>query len=177
MKADNIIEVERITYLKLCDLTGAEPDLKTIKFMPKQSKYLELAENCRYQKDFMKMYPLPVISTELQMTFQKIFDYIFFLKSRTFNDLTDKLMPVYFEQIIDGMVYELYFNEKLCRHQRDIIKYLGNLPDISSMMSDTQQLDTIRAVFKRLNDREHPVRINLFFMDSIPEIRSIKEPF
>lgn len=106
--------------------------------------------------------------------FKNLVDYIIFLKSQPLEDVTDKLMPIYFEQIIDGMVYELYLGELLREHGREIIKHLGELPEINEDMSDAQKMETIRDVFKRLNDREHPVRINLFYLDSIPEIRLIE---
>jgi hypothetical protein len=36
-------------------------------------------------------------------------------------------------------------------------------------------MEICQKVFDRLNDKEHPVRINLFYMNSIPEIRIIEE--
>lgn len=118
--------------------------------------------------------PIPLISSYEMSIFKNLVDYIIFLKSQPLEDVTDKLMPIYFEQIIDGMVYELYLGELLREHGREIIKHLGELPEINEDMSDAQKMETIRDVFKRLNDREHPVRINLFYLDSIPEIRLIE---
>lgn len=83
-------------------------------------------------------------------------------------------MPTYFEQIIDGMVYELYFPELIKKHKREIIQHLGELPEFTDKMSDEQKMKICKTVFNRLNEREHPVRVNLFYMNSIPEIRIIE---
>ena len=83
-------------------------------------------------------------------------------------------MPIYFEQIINGMVYELYFPELLKKHKREIIKYLGDLPAITENMNDGQRMNIVKKVFIRLNEKEHQVSINLFYMNSIPEIAIIE---
>ena len=41
-------------------------------------------------------------------------------------------------------------------------------------MSDNQKLEIINTVFNRLNEKNHPVRVNLFYMNSIPEIKIIE---
>ena len=83
-------------------------------------------------------------------------------------------MPIYFEQIIDGMIYDLYFPELLKKHNREIIKHLGELPEFTEGMSDEEKMKICKKVFDRLNDKEHLVRINLFYMNSIPEIAIIE---
>ncbi|HNF49978.1 MAG TPA: hypothetical protein PLF48_11385, partial [Chitinophagales bacterium] len=80
-----------------------------------------------------------------------------------------------------GTVYELYFPELIKKHKREIIQHLGELPRFTDKMSlpagkadDEQKMNICKTVFNRLNDREHPVRVNLFYMSSIPEIRIIE---
>jgi len=97
-----------------------------------------------------------------------------FLKSQDLVDVNGQLMPTYFEQVINGMVYELYFPELLKKHNREIIRHLGELPEFTDSMSDEQKMKICKKVFDRLNDKEHPVRINLFYMNSIPEIAIIE---
>ena len=109
-----------------------------------------------------------------QTSFEIIVGYILFLKKLDPIILTDKFIPTYFEQILDGMVYELYFPDLLKKHNREIIKHMGELPEIMDYMNDEQKLSIIMKVFNRLNETEHPVRRNLFFMNSIPEIAIIE---
>ncbi|MCX6325178.1 MAG: hypothetical protein NT144_00805, partial [Bacteroidia bacterium] len=126
----------------------------------------------KYPVDFLNTFPIPV-SVDLN-PLDQIVSYMLYLRIKEFSTLTDQLMSTYFEQIIDGMVYELYFPELLKKHNREIIKHLGELPELTDNMSDEQKMSIIRTVFNRLNEKEHPVRENLFYMNSIPEIAIIE---
>lgn len=119
--------------------------------------------------------PIKVIKKELQLPFINIADYIIFLKKHDFTEVDAQLIPTYFEQIIDGMVYELYFPELLKKHNREIIKHLGDLPEFTDGMSNEQKMKICKKVFDRLHDAAHPVRINLEKMkEEIPEIRIVE---
>jgi len=73
------------------------------------------------------------------------------------------------------MVYELYFPELLKKHKREIIRHLGELPEFTDGMGDEQKMKICKQVFDRLNDKEHPVSVNLEKMkEEIPEIRIIE---
>lgn len=65
------------------------------------SKGLQLA------KIYVEKIPIPKISKSEQKPFETLVDYILFLKEKE----EDK-QSFYFEQIIDGMVYELYFKKR-----------------------------------------------------------------
>jgi hypothetical protein len=83
-------------------------------------------------------------------------------------------MSNYFEQIIDGMVFELYFEELLKKENIEIIKYLNNLINISNT-PDKEKLKIIKETFDKLNNPKHPLKNNLLNLDKIPEIKVIKE--
>ena len=127
-------------------------------------------ETLQLFKDPLSEIPIKFPDRNLTEIFSLFADYILFLKSQSFNNLTDQLMPAYFEQIIDGMVYELYFPELLKKHNREIIKHLGELPKFTDKMDDEKKMNICKEVFNRLNEQEHLVRVNLFYMNSIPEI-------
>ena len=129
----------------------------------------------RWKKIYVEQLPIPQISKEAQKPFEILVDYILFLKTQDLEvkGIKYQLMPVYFEQIIDGMVYELYFEELLKKHDRDIIQHLGVLPEITEL-ADEEKISILFEVFTRLNNIKHKVRNNLFYMDSIPEIKIIK---
>jgi hypothetical protein len=107
--------------------------------------------------------------------FCTLVDYIIFIKSQSLENLSNKLMSNYFEQIINGMVYELYFPELLQKYDCEIIKYLGELPEFTESMNDEEKMKICQKVYDRLNDAAHPVRIHLEKMKKeIPEIRIIE---
>jgi len=155
-----------------------------------ETKYLLALLNSKvlsfYFKSYGKLmdyryeyYPGPVGRLRIknstkQKSYSTIVDYILYLKTQDLKDASDQLMPTYFEQIIDGMVYELYFPELVKKHKREIIQHLGELPEFTDKMSEEQKMKMCKTVFNRLNDREHPVRVNLFYMSSIPEIAIIE---
>ena len=56
-----------------------------------------------------------------------------------------------------------------------VVKKLSELPEFTNKMSDEQKMNICKTVFNRLNDREHPVRVNLEKMkEEIKEIRIIE---
>lgn len=118
--------------------------------------------------------PIPNITELLKENFSSITNYILYLKSQEISEISNQLISAYFEQIIDGMVYELYFPELLNQHNRTIIEHLGELPEITNEMTNDQKMAIINKVFNRLDDKNHPLRVNLFYMNSIPEIKIIE---
>ena len=125
-----------------------------------------------YKTQFIQTYP--IVFPNNKGPFDSLVSYVLFLKDYSLFEVSDQLRPAYFEQILDGMVFELYFPELLKRHNREIIKHLGELHEFTAGMSDEQKMKICKKVFERLNDKEHPVRINLFYMNSIPEIAIIE---
>lgn len=119
-----------------------------------------------YPGTFQKM----VVPLNTKKSIGILTDYIIFQKSLP----TDK-MSFYFEQLIDGMVYELYFENEIKQAGCDILKYLDALPEIKDEMPDEEKLKIITKVFNKLYDKESPVRKNLFFMDSVEEVAIIKK--
>ncbi|KAA6315280.1 Type IIS restriction enzyme Eco57I [termite gut metagenome] len=56
----------------------------------------------------------------------------------------------FFEQIINSIIYELYFSEKIHAAQKGVIEYLQDLKPIDDSMTDEQKLAIINSEFKRL---------------------------
>ena len=100
----------------------------------------------------------------------KIVDYFLFLKKQT---SLSTVYANYFSQIIQGMVYELYFEEAVTAAKRNIIPHTQQLPDINTLSSDEEKLAVLTNLFEVLYHRDHPIRNAVFFMDSIPEIQII----
>lgn len=132
-------------------------------------------QGVNFNTEMINNLPIPNISIAVNSYFIILSKYLIFLLTKNLNNVFDQLMPTYFEQIIDGMVYELYFPELLKKHNCEIIKHLGDLPEFTDGMSDEQKMKICKKVFERLHDAAHPVRINLEKMkEEIPEIRIIE---
>jgi len=124
----------------------------------------------RYKKVFLQN--LPVIKSTGQVTslLELLVDYVQTTKVKKQN-----LQSAFFEQLIDALVYELYFSEELKRAGKEIQKHLGDVNPISEHMTDTEKLAIIQSEFDRLYDPNHPVRNNMETLDSVDEVRIIRE--
>ena len=124
----------------------------------------------RYTKQYVEQVPIPQISKDAQLPFEVVADYVLNAKR-----LCSDLIFSFWEQLLDAMVFELYFEEELLSANKLIISNLGNLQPLTDYMSDEKKLALIQKEFERLYDPNHPVRNNLETVDSIEEVRIIKE--
>jgi len=76
---------------------------------------------------------------------------------------------------LNGIIYELYFPTELKSANKEILKHLCDLKPITDSMSEEEKLAVIQSEFERFYDPNHPVRNNLETLDSIEEVRIIKE--
>ena len=133
-----------------------------------------------YKPMFIERLPIPKISADKHDIIATIVDYIIYLKKQPSTDgknlvhARDYIMVKYFEQIIDGLVYELYLTDELHRAGKYFFKTLldEHLPPVKEISSD--KMSVLRSTFEHLFDRKHPVRKNLFFLDSLETIRIIE---
>lgn len=86
-----------------------------------------------------------------------------------------KLQSAYFEQLIDGLVYELYFPDEIKAAGKELLPHLGELTPIADQMTAEEKLAVIQAEFDRLYDPSHPVRNRLETLDSVEVVRTIRE--
>ncbi len=97
-----------------------------------------------------------------------------YLEQISFQE-TNSLLKNFFFKLNDGLVYELYFPNEFKQAGKEIIEHLGDLKPITDEMSDEEKLAVIQSEFERLYDPNHPVRFALETLDSIEEVRIIKE--
>ena len=148
-------------------------------FYSQVSKQLRAGE-LEARDSYIKQIPVPDINATQKNLVRKFVDYLIYLqKQPTTNskDLAhahDFAVLKYFEWIINGLVYEFYMPDVLQSADRDIFKHLiaEQLPEIDEIQGD--KMSVFRSLYERLHDREHPVRINLFFQDSLRPIRIIE---
>lgn len=81
----------------------------------------------------------------------------------------------FFQEIADSVVFELYFPEEIKSAGKEILKHLGNLKPIADNMGEEKKLAIIQSEFERLYDPNHPVRFAIETLDSVEEVRIIKE--
>ncbi len=129
---------------------------------------------------YMQEIPIPDLTSTQKAVIGKIVDYLIYLQGqpttsgRDLAHARDAVMLGYFERIIDGLVYESYLREELHQGEKQFFKPLldERLPHLEEIRGD--KMSALQEIFERLYERTHPVRRNLFFLDSVKPIRIIE---
>jgi hypothetical protein len=124
----------------------------------------------RYKKVFLQNLPVVRPNGLAALALEALVDHI-----QTARLKEQKLQSTYFEQLIDGLVYELYFPDEIKAAGKEILPHLGELNPITDDMSEAEKLAVIQREFDRLYDPRHPVRNHLETLDSVAVVRTIRE--
>jgi hypothetical protein len=135
-----------------------------------------------YQLDKEPLLDIPVYKSDenQQQLVSRLVDYILFIKQQPFYTSADldfaeeRLMSNFFENLIDALVYELYFPEELHEAKKQFMSLVvqENLPDLDVIEGD--KVSALKQIVRRLTDKNHPLYNNLFFLDSVPVVRIIE---
>jgi len=107
-----------------------------------------------------------------QKTVSNLVDYLLeWNKHKEKNTIEAK----FFESVLDTIVFQLFLEEEIKSAGKEILKHLGDLKPITDDMSEEKKLAIIQSEFERLYDPNHPVRFAIETMDSVEEVRIIKE--
>ncbi|MCY4552507.1 MAG: tetratricopeptide repeat protein [Candidatus Poribacteria bacterium] len=129
---------------------------------------------------YVSQIPIPDMEPDQKALIHKIVEYILYLKkqptvnSKDLKHARDAVMVGYFDRIIDGMVYESYLPDELHKGSKHFFQPLldEQLPQLEEIQGD--KMSAFRDIFEHLHERTYPIRINLFFLDSIKPIRIIE---
>lgn len=124
----------------------------------------------RYFKQYVEMLPIIEYQEGVAPSLETLVDYTQFAKS---HQLT--LQSTFFEQLIDGIVYELYFPDELQAANKQILPHIGELKPIDDDMDTAQKKAVIQQEFERLYDPRHPVRNNLETLDSVEVVKIVRD--
>ena len=160
-----VITGDSIKYLTAC----LNSKLLTIVFRKFYAGGDLRGDTFRYKKEFLNHLPVPDISKELQLPFEIFIDYIQFLYEVDKNDL-----GIYFEKMIDAMVYELYFSEEIKKVKGEVLCYLNDLPVMKKGWSTKKKSEIIETVYEELSNEKHPISIAIERQKKVKEVRIIE---
>lgn len=126
----------------------------------------------RLKKVFFQKIPVKPIDASMELPYVRIVEYLTALKQLDLSDISDRMLPVYFEQIANGLIYEYYFEEAFASADFALHKHLRALPALEHTGDILAQM---RLVFKELYQQTHPVRYALYHMSSIPQVNLIAQ--
>lgn len=165
MMAFNIIRSNRISLKYLTAIFNSS----VIAFWLKNKGKMQ---GNNYQIDKEPLLEIPIRKIENTKPFEILVDYIIHLNKNSL-DKEKQLMINYFDNILDAITYEVYFEDEIKKANKVTIKHLNTLIDLDS--ENKQNEEIVKNAFKLLYSKDHPVRNNLFYLDSIEEVRIIKE--
>jgi hypothetical protein len=98
-----------------------------------------------------------------------------FATNPTVQTTRDPLMVAYWERVLNGLVYELYFPEELHAVGLRLFDLVASadLPDVTAL-PEADRLPCLRQKFEELHDGAHPLRIALDKLQTLDTVRIIE---
>lgn len=124
------------------------------------------------RKVFFDKIPVKQITDEQEIPFAKMVDYLVALKKENSQEPTDQFMFIYFEQIANALVYELYFKEAFAKESFEVASYVAKLPEIDKESKEPVILQ-IRKAYIKAHEQGKPIRNAVEGMTTIPQINLI----
>ena len=161
----------------LCGLLNS----RVVEWFYSQTSNQLTGDYLRARSRYIQQIPVPDLTSTQKAQIGKIVDYLIYLQgqpttnSRDLAHARDAVMLGYFERIIDGLVYDSYLPEALHQGKKQFFKPLldERLPQLEEIQND--KMAALREIFERLYERTHPIRRNLFFLNSVKPIRIIED--
>jgi len=132
-----------------------------------------------FKTEYLKPFPVAEAIPKQERIIENLVNYVLTLKAlpapaNSEQKVDRRLMVAYFEQLIDGLVYELYFPEEFNDAGKSLFKLLppSELPAMEELKEAPEH--AIQDIFRKLYDIQHPVRQMVFFLDTIEAVRVIE---
>lgn len=123
-------------------------------------------------KVFFDKVPVKQITELQEIPFAKVVDYLVELKKENSQEPTDQFMFIYFEQIANALVYELYFKEAFAKESLEVANYVAQLPEIDKKSKEAVILQ-IRKAYIKAHEQGSPIRNAVEGITTIPQINLI----
>ena len=122
----------------------------------------------RYTGQYVGLIRIPESSKSVQKCFEILVDYILFLKAQHSNDSHARMMPYFFEHVIDLAIYELFFPEDMFKAGFEIMKHVEKL-------ENKLNFAYIKNVYDDFNAVSHPIRNAISLVKSHEPFSTIEQ--
>lgn len=176
MLAMNVIKTNRFNSKYLTGLLNS----KLVEFWLKNKGKMQ-GDNFQLDKEPLQQIPIAVPSIEIQQLIANIVDYIIFVRSRSnpiSNLVSNLFISDYFEKIIDGCVFEIYFPQHVVEKGLNIIEHIERLiTPIDNLLSNDEKSKMIWNTFSTIKKTDNEVRnrLELFTLHSPDLLKPIIE--
>ena len=119
---------------------------------------------------FFNKIPIKPPILEQEWLFDRVAEYIITAKK------TDDLgaATLLFQQLVDGLIYELYFENELRAAGIKLLPLLTRDVIPALPEGEAERVKTIERVYRTLHDPMHPIRVSLFKLNTVQEVRIIE---
>ena len=130
----------------------------------------------QWSKMFVEQLPIPQLSEEKRKPFEVLADYLILLNDPNTPSImehaSNEMISQQFEEVLNMMVYELYFEEHMKEKEIDVLQFINPegsgqvFPDISKMQSFEEKRDAIQKIYYWLKEKDNPVRNRILVSES-----------
>lgn len=139
-------------------------------------------QNGFYQifKENLSPLGIPILSHIQEKIINLISDSLLYLSRGSKLDVTNEtnsvLLCSYLEQLLNGLVYELFFPEELHEQKLFLFRYVeeAKLPVLAEI-PEAKRLSVLQETFEQIYDLNHPVRGCLFSLRALEIVRIIED--
>lgn len=124
----------------------------------------------RYFKQFVELFPIPEI--ENTQPFETIAEYLIYLndpnQAPVLEKVSNEAISQVFEDLVNMMVYELYFEEEMKAKEIDVLQFVTEkaFPDLTQAEDPKA---TIQKVYYELQQKDNPIRNRILVASSRSE--------
>lgn len=170
---------------------------KVLWFFLKQTGYVLRGGFYTFKTDYLKPFPIPESDKLRERQISILVQTILKLRSHSTGSHDSIAAISFFERLIDGIVYELYFPEDFSSHENRVSSLLDEEvlldPHISILGLDTDEIKVIDAlegalvntsanldqtasvIYTIIQMPSHPIRRAMHLLDSLDSVRVIEE--
>ena len=129
----------------------------------------ELVGKYRYKKAFLQNLPIPNPESHKKKVLENLVDYITSIYRE--EGLVNQHVPnnhliQFFEEVIDAIVMELYFEEDFKNASVEFIKYVErDFKPIEYLKNHEEKINAIHETYQKLRQKDNEIRNNLKLMD------------
>ena len=115
----------------------------------------------QWSKIFVEQLPIPKLEEIQRKPFEILAEYLILLNDPTTPQIlehaSNEIISQNFEEVLNMMVYELYFEEHMKEKEIDVLQFLI-IPDISKMQTFKEKQDVIQKIYYWLKEKDNPIR-------------------
>jgi len=134
----------------------------------------------RFKAVYMEQLPIPPMTAQQQKSCEQLVEALILLHGQDATKKTSQapfgLMKSYFEQWLNGLVYELFFPGELHARNLKLFDETARLnpPDLSTV-PEQQKVARLQELFTKAHDGGAPLRAMLFDLPSLEVVRIIED--